>query len=402
MRFALLSVLLAHAVCAADVLDYRVELTSPTKLFDGTFSWAHPKMGTVPPGAAGNTSGMPMVVMTMQRVDLSASDLFNPLEVMTTSDLGKTWTGPAPISGAGFEWRKVEGGRVMTVCDFTPMWHAASGKLLGTGHTVYFDGKLIPRARPRATAYSAYDPATGAWSPWEAMKMPDDPRFADASAGCTQRVDLPDGDILLPIYFGEIGKSAHAVTVVRCRFDGKTLSYVEHGTELHIDTDRGLAEPSLAKFGDRFYLTVRHDKNAYVAASADGLHFDVLKPWAFDDGGELGSYNTQAHWITHSGGLFLAYTRRGANNDNVFRHRAPLFMARVDPRKLQVIRATERELMPNRGARLGNFSVTNVSPDETWVSDAEWMQPKGCEKYGADGSVWVSKIHWSKPNQLAK
>ena len=54
--------------------------------------------------------------------------------------------------------------------------------------------------------------------------------------------------------------------------------------------------------------------------------------------------------------------------------------------------------MPNRGARLGNFGVTQISPKETWVTTAEWMQPKGCEKYGSDGSVWVAKIHWSKPN----
>ena len=109
----------------------------------------------------------------------------------------------------------------------------------------------------------------------------------------------------------------------------------------------------------------------------------------------LGNYNTQQHWVTHSEGLFLVYTRRGANNDHVFRHRAPLFMAQVDPERLAVLRETERILVPERGARLGNFGVTQVSPDETWVTVAEWMQPKGCEKYGSDGSVWVARIHWA-------
>ncbi|HSG69862.1 MAG TPA: exo-alpha-sialidase, partial [Planctomycetaceae bacterium] len=92
--------------------------------------------------------------------------------------------------------------------------------------------------------------------------------------------------------------------------------------------------------------------------------------------------------------------RRGANNDHVFRHRAPLFMAQVDPGKLQVIRATEQILVPERGARLGNFGVADVSPDETWVTVSEWMQPKGVEKHGSDGSVYVARIHWSKPNGL--
>lgn len=41
-----------------------------------------------------------------------------------------------------------------------------------------------------------------------------------------------------------------------------------------------------------------------------------------DDGKELGSYNTQRHWLAHSVGPFLVYTRRGADNDHILRHRA--------------------------------------------------------------------------------
>lgn len=112
-------------------------------------------------------------------------------------------------------------------------------------------------------------------------------------------------------------------------------------------------------------------------------------------------HNTQQHWVTHSDGLFLAYTRRGADNDHVFRHRAPLFIARIDPEKLQVIRGSEQILAPQRGARLGNFGVTQVSADETWVTVTEWMQPKGVEKYGSDNSVFVAKLKWNRPNRLA-
>ena len=55
-------------------------------------------------------------------------------------------------------------------------------------------------------------------------------------------------------------------------------------------------------------------------------------------------------FILIAGGLFLVYTRRGANNDHIPRNRAPLFIARVDPGKLHVIRATERIAIPERGA----------------------------------------------------
>lgn len=160
----------------------------------------------------------------------------------------------------------------------------------------------------------------------------------------------------------------------------------------------GLHEPSLTRFGGTFFLTLRNDRQGYVTRSENGMAFEPIRPWQFDDGSELGNYNTQQHWVTHSDGLFLVYTRRGANNDHVFRHRAPLFMAQVDPDSLRVIRETERVLVPERGARLGNFGVTRVSEHETWVTVSEWMQPKGVEKHGSDGSVFVARIRWGRTN----
>ena len=121
--------------------------------------------------------------------------------------------------------------------------------------------------------------------------------------------------------------------------------------------------------------------------------------WKFDDGQELGNYNTQQHWVAHSDALFLVYTRRGANNDHVFRHRAPLFMAEVDPKTLRVIRKTERIIVPEKGARMGNFAVVKVSPHESWVTVAEWMQPVGIEKYGSNNRIYTARIKWSRPSK---
>ena len=129
------------------------------------------------------------------------------------------------------------------------------------------------------------------------------------------------------------------------------------------------------------------------------MHYSEATRWTFDDGTDLGNYNTQQHWVTHSDGLFLVYTRKGADNDHVFRHRAPLFIAQVDPDKLHVIRSTERILVTERGARLGNFGITDVSANETWVTVTEWMQPVGVEKHGSDNTIWIAKIRWGKPNR---
>src|SRR5689334_2396253 len=63
--------LLLAAIVGTAGPDYTVELTSPAKLFDGKFSWAHPRAGTIPPRSRGNDTDTPIVVMTMQRIYLS-------------------------------------------------------------------------------------------------------------------------------------------------------------------------------------------------------------------------------------------------------------------------------------------------------------------------------------------
>jgi hypothetical protein len=168
--------------------------------------------------------------------------------------------------------------------------------------------------------------------------------------------------------------------VARCRFDGETLTYLEHGTELNIPRDRGLYEPSLIEFEGRYFLTLRADHSAYVTSSKDGLKFDPVSEWTFDDGLPLGSYNTQQHWVTCGGGLFLIYTRKGAENDHMFRHRAPLFIAQINPKTLQVIRETERVLIAENQATLGNSGVCRISDHESWVTCGEGLMRLGKRK----------------------
>lgn len=381
-------------------IDYRQSLLKPARRFDGKESFCHPRAGIVP--GVGKDGG-PRVVMTMNTIDLGGSDVFREMYCLSTDDLGKTWTEPQVVPELCYRNEMIDRVERPVACsDFWPTWHKYSKTLLGTGHTVaYTPTWKVVDDRPRDTAYSSYDATNGKWRPWKKMPMPDDPQFAFAGAGCTQRVDLADGTILLPIYYRiNLTNRTKRVLVARCSFDGETLKYIDLGEPLILeDGTRGIGESSLTKFGDMYYLTIRHPLRAYVTRSKDGLNFEPIRPWTFDDGSDLGNYETQQHWVTHSDGLFLVYTRRGLNNDHVFRHRAPLLMAQVDPERMCVLRKTERELMPNRGARLGNFGVTDVSPNETWVTDAEWMQPKGCEEYGSDGTVWVACIHWARPNR---
>jgi len=385
--------------CKDRKLANSIDLNVPTKLFDGNQCWCHPRAGIVP--KAGK-DGNPRVVMTMNNLDLAGSDVFYGMFGLRTDDLAVEWTEPKELKTLAPRFEVIEGAeRPVAVSDFWPGWHAQSKLLLGTGHTVAYTADWkVRNPRPRHTSYSVYDPETDTWKEWKKLHMPEEDKFYNAGAGCVQRYDLPDGTILLPVSFRPGGKNSR-VTVCQCSFDGYELKFLSHGTELELNNDtRGLGEPSLTKFDGTYFMTIRNDERGFVAKSQDGLHFEGYQPWTFDDGSELGSYNTQQHWVTHSDALFLVYTRRGADNDHVFRHRAPLFMAQVDPEALCVIRETEQILVPERGARLGNFGVTDVTPYETWVTVAEWMQPHGVEQYGSDGSVFVSKIRWNKPNRL--
>jgi hypothetical protein len=341
----------------------------------------------------------PTVVLTMQKLNVKRSDVFYPIASMESPDLGRTWS-PIVEHTQTLGRHPLGNNREEGICDFTPKWHRQSGKLIATGHTVVYSNDVLVVTRPRHTVWSVYDPKTRTWTPWAKLAVPAEPKFSCSGAGSTQRVDLENGDILLPIYSKEIKEKTYFSTVLRTRFDGEKLRYVEHGTELKVEIDRGLYEPSLAKFKSRFYLTLRNDRAAYIAVGEDGLHFSEPRKWTFDDGADLGSYNTQAHWVTHQEGLFLVYTRRGANNDNVLRHRAPLFMARIDSERLVVIRATERELVPNKGAQLGNFAVVDVSEHETWVTTSEGMRPGNSEAFGANARVYAARIIWEKPNEV--
>lgn len=383
-------------------LDFTVDPQIIHHGYDRKTCWVQTRAGFMPPGTG---------VVTTQKLRITGSDIFYGICCLRSDDGGRTWS--KPVSQPGLMRRSLGGGLEDCPCDGTPTWHAKSGKLLLTGHLArYVNDELVPGIRPRSTYFSVYDAANGLWSEWETLALPEsDPAGFCSGAGCTQRYDLPDGDILLPIYFMPRADTTgcYRASVMRCGFDGNRLFFRERGADLVCPEPRGFCEPSLTCFGDRYYLTLRNDVRGYVAVSHDGMTFEAPKPWTFDDGAEIGNYNTQQHWVTHSDGLFLVYTRRGANNDHVFRHRAPLFMARVDTERLCLIRASERVVVPERGARLGNFGICTVSPDETWVAVSEWMQTTGpnncdctvCERYGSDNALFVSKLRWNRPNRLA-
>ena len=196
-----------HTLAAAGLTaapDYELRLETIRSGFDGQYCWVHARAGAIP-------GRSPSVVLTMQKLLLSGSDVFYALNEMRTDNMGKRWSRPIE-HGETLGRRKELNGVVAVVCDFTPAWHGKSRKLLGTGQVArYIGDKLMPAPRPRQTAWSVYDAQTRSWTAWQTLAMPDARKYFSCGAGSTQRVDLENGEILLPMYFSD-GKALSAST----------------------------------------------------------------------------------------------------------------------------------------------------------------------------------------------
>jgi hypothetical protein len=365
-------------------------------------TWFHPRCCLVATGR-GN-----MVLMNMQPI--GGSDYFGSVH-WSSFDLSQTlssesivgWTEPEPIAALGREPVDGHPGLMAAVCDVVPQFHPPSGTVLAMGHVVFYRGSRFASGDQLAR-YPVYAVRRkdGTWSARKNLKW-DDPRGRFIySNNCGQRIVMPNGDIMMSFTFGP---EAHnrMVAGVRCTFDGATLSVAKVGTPLVKNVKRGLLEPSVTRYGNRFYMTIRaEDEHGYVAVSADGVNYRDMVPWRWDDGSALRMSTTQQHWLNHSNGLFLVYTREDATNANVIRWRAPLWIARVDPVRRCLLRQTERVVLPIVGdgvgdpdgvALMGNFAVTHASPYESWVTVGEWMP-----KRNAKGALLLARIRWSVPN----
>jgi hypothetical protein len=151
-------------------------------------------------------------------------------------------------------------------------------------------------------------------------------------------------------------------------------------------------------------MTIRaEDNRGYVTVSDDGLQWERIQPWSWDDGSPLTLSTTQQRWLAHSDGLWLVYTRKDPSNVNVMRWRAPLYVAQVDLKKLQLIRATERIVFPISAdgvnspkdvAHMGNFHVNAATRDFSLVTAGETIPA-----HGFRGDTLAARIYWTRPNR---
>ncbi len=331
-------------------------------------------------------------LMTAQYLDVTGSDLFDTLLVNSSVDGGRTWTGFHPDSAFAPKSKKY----INVCCDMTPMYHKASGKFIVTGHNGKYEygGKVSVASADEKTEipYSVFDGVC--FGKVKYISLPE--KYFYCGSGCSQCFEESDGTVLMPIVYrsqkGDLLEEKSSVSVLRLKLEGDVFSVMGIGNDIRYESEvRGLGEGSVICFNGRYLLTLRGDTHGYISVSDDGLHYLQPKIWEWNDGEVVPTYNTQSHWMSFGGKLYLVYTRKNGMNDHVFRHRAPLYMAEVDERSLTLIPETEKIIIPERGARLGNFGACSLV-DCAYVTAAEWMQPAGCENYGSDNSVYIAKI----------
>lgn len=336
------------------------------------------------------------VFMTLQPI--MGSDFFGHVHFTISPDLGKTWCPFEPAPPLGLV--PAEGGWNEGVCDVTPEFHARTQTVLALGHNVFYRGRGFDKNQPpRWPVYAVWK--DGVWGARRKLVWEDARGSHIYSNNCGQRVVMPDGTVMMSFTFG-IKDQPRAVCGVRCSFDGEILEVKETGNALTNPVGRGLLEPSLTRFENKFYLTIRaEDHRGYVAVSEDGVNYQPQQPWRWDDGQPLVTHTTQQHWLSHSEGLFLVYTRQDASNTKIMRWRSPLWTAQVDVKRMCLIKATERIALPIQGdshlhpelvAFHGNFGIAHVSPQESWITDGSWC-PKTMR-----GELALARIVWSRAN----
>ena len=383
----LLAIGVATAACGADRVSFTRQRLFPG--FDG-------KTCKIQPSVA--TDGEGTVLLTWQNLLVTGCDVFYGESMARSTDGGRTFSPGVPQSLLKDTWD----GKIRTA-RYANVYYSKRNRRwfgLGAGQLYANDREpLLGMHDGKPSLYPIYytvDPQKGEYV---AMKRLDVPFAYSRALPFGQVVEEEDGQMLVPFYVFPPGDAKKGYCqVVRYRFTADGLEPVTAGTPIVDDSyPRGIVEPSLAKLGGKYYITLRTDVQGLWAVSDDGLTFAKPQAWRWDDGSLLENANTQQHWMRPQGALYLAYTRRTPHNGHVFRHRAPIFMAKFDPARGCLVRATEVVLVPELGARLGNFNAIDPADDEAWLVTAEWMQswdgrPETCMKYGSDNSLWLAKV----------
>ncbi|MCF6175738.1 MAG: glycoside hydrolase [Victivallaceae bacterium] len=347
------------------------------------------------------------LLMTMQSFN-GAGDTYGPIEYAISNDNGKSWSETAMI--APLASREIGDGITEGIADVRPFYHQTTDTVIAIGCNTYYgavkqiieDRDFNPAEHRQAPIY-AIRYADGSWSERKILNHPFFTECYNWRVASAQLAILPNGEMIIPIYCAPTqAKGADSVITLHCSFDGENITVEKLGKRVDSgDCTSYFVEPSVVYFANKFILTLRTgEERAYMAISDDGLNWNKVSSWHWDDGEPLLTTNTQQHWLQLKDKLYLVYTRSADDNQDVMRWRAPLFMAEVDVDRLVLKRDTEQIALPlvrknNIAYVMGNFHVSTINSNLAIISDAPlWFRvEKGAvpeEDYIAEYDSFVS------------
>lgn len=261
-----------------------------------------------------------------------------------------------------------------------------------------FFASLQPIEEPEAPAWSriGLSPAKIADSPKHGLKLPANINHTWASA----YLHLGGDTVLQAFTTKDPEDGSYTVQSMALLKEKDHFRLLYLSNTWTNETGRGLYEPQIAVYKGNFYMTARaEDGHGYLLVSRDrGRSWEEPRPWTWDNGEEIPMNQTMTKLLAHSEGLVLVYTRIREDNEQTFRHRAPLHIADLDPVNLHLFKETERIVVPDQGLAVGNFWVWPVNEQESYVVTAEW--PRDGRK--ENGDIWLVKVIWRSPNKLMK
>ena len=343
----------------------------------------HPKAGLHPSGR---------IHLAIQTI--GSGDYFGPVEYSFSDDHGQNWSKPAAIPELGWIKQENSPAEYQGVCDTVVNHDPQHDCMVFLGHSVFYkDDRFMdtqgtwnkedtaPELRRRG-CYSVLLP-DGSWTPRALLEPPEFANHVIFMCGCGQRIVHKNGEWLIAFYGRESLATPYCfVTVCRLKFNGRKFEFIERGNLLELHNNRGLLEPSLLEFGGQTLITLRaEDGHAYWSKSSDGLHYDPIQPWKFDDGTFLETSSTQQHWLFKQDKLFLSYTRKNEVNSQLVRFRAPLYIAEVNPLTMELIKSTEQVVFPIEGdlnkpsevLLSGNFMPLQIKDGRWIITDGQCM-----------------------------
>jgi hypothetical protein len=332
----------------------------------------------IPRVAAFDTNGRPELLMTLSKRGATGTDVYRGLAFTTSSDGGITW---AALAELPYGARPLREGITGMFGATVPVFHPQTGKLLLLGNCVGYAQYGTPAVKLtglRFPAYAVYDPAVRKWSAdYTVLEGEED---ANTTSGVPWI--LPDGTLLWPCNGGQ---------VLHAAFDGAKLTILARSPRIEGlgQQPKNTGEYHLTKFGNKFYLTLRCPDQNRVAVSADGQHFEPATALRWEDGTLVPSAATQMRWIRQHERLYLVYTRVDPGNKGIFRNRAPLWMAELDPATLRLKKSTEVIAVPISPGRddLGNFGTTFVNDELSLITTSEFGRTRA-----SNSRVYLARV----------